>query len=55
MKKETPRVLARIGARELTPEEIARVSGGVGMLSATTNVATAIFVAQPDTPEHDDI
>jgi hypothetical protein len=55
MKQETPRVLARIGARELTPAEIARVSGGVSALSATTNVATAIFSAQKDTPETDDI
>jgi hypothetical protein len=55
MKQKTNRVFARIGARELTPEEIAKVSGGVNALSATTNVATALLVGKPDTPEHDDI
>jgi hypothetical protein len=55
MKQETPRVLARIGARELSSEEIARVSGGVSALSATTNVATALLVGRLDTPETDDI
>jgi hypothetical protein len=28
--KSTKRVLSRTGARELTPEEIAQVSGGIG-------------------------
>jgi hypothetical protein len=55
MKHETNRVLGRTGARELTPEEVARVSGGRGALSATTNVATAILSSTPDVPETDDI
>ena len=55
MKLETNRVLGRIGARELTPEEIARVSGGVRAISATTNVATLGPTGAPtEHPETDD-
>ena len=50
---ETTRVFARNGARELTQEEVARVSGGVNSLSATTNVLTGVL--HGDVPEHDDI
>ena len=50
MKLENNRVLGRIGARELTPEEIARVSGGVRAISATTNIATNVHLGMP--PEH---
>jgi hypothetical protein len=53
--QDTDRVLARCGARELTPEEIARVSGGISALSATTQVATFILSKRPDTPETDDL
>jgi hypothetical protein len=53
MKHETNRVLGRAGVRELTPEEVSKVSGGVG--SATTNVATSIFEPKRDVPETDDI
>jgi hypothetical protein len=55
LNQETDRVLARCGARELTPEEIARVSGGISALSATTQVVTAIFKGHVDTPETDDL
>jgi len=53
---ETTRVFARNGARELTQEEVARVSGGVGTFSATTNLSTALpWGGLGDVPEHDDI
>jgi hypothetical protein len=39
-KSEERRVLARVGARELTPEEVARVAGGSGPLPQQTNVIT---------------
>lgn len=55
MKQENGRVFARSGARELTPEEVARVSGGVNSISATTNVATLLLAARTDVPEHDDL
>jgi hypothetical protein len=53
MKQDANRVLARSGARELTPEEVARVSGGVSSLSATTNLITNILPGHVDTPEID--
>jgi hypothetical protein len=55
MKHEMNRVLGRTGARELTPEEVVKVSGGRGALSATTNVATAFNASSQDVPETDDI
>ena len=58
MKHETNRVLGRTGARELTLEEVSRVSGGTG--SATTQVVTNLHsslggTVKRDVPETDDI
>jgi hypothetical protein len=55
MNRERNRVLGRLGARELTPEEVARVSGGTRTFSATTNVVSSVVAGGPDTPETDDI